>query len=74
MFNLSEWLMAGIIDGYRKGHAPFVKVTEMTAAYLGKGFISEKQAEEIAMACPVPEINEDTGNTEDTEVIETDEI
>ena len=54
MFNLSEWLVAGIIDGYRKGHTPFVKVTEMTAAYLGKGFISEAQAEEIAVACPVP--------------------
>lgn len=65
MFNLSEWLVAGIIDGYRKGHTPFVKVTEMTAAYLGKGFITEEQAEEIATACPVPiepviEENEDT--------------
>ena len=54
MFNLSEWLVAGIIDGYRKGHTPFVKVTEMTATYLGKGFISEAQAEEIATACPAP--------------------
>lgn len=54
MFNLSEWLVAGIIDGYKKGHTPFVKVTEMTAAYLSKGFITEEQAEEIAAACPVP--------------------
>ena len=55
MFNLSEWLVAGIVDGYRNGHTPFVKVTEMTAAYLGKGFITETQAQEIAVACPVPQ-------------------
>lgn len=54
MFNLSEWLVAGIIDGYKKGHTPFVKVTEMTAAYLRDGFISESQAEEIGLACPSP--------------------
>ncbi len=54
MFNFSEWLKAGIIDGYKKGHTPFVKVTEMTAAYLSKGFITEEQAGEIALACPAP--------------------
>ena len=67
MFNLSKWLVAGIIDGYRNGHTPFVKVTEMTASYLGKGFISEEQAEEIAMACPVPEVPKDTEDTKETE-------
>lgn len=56
MFNLSEWLVAGIIDGYKNGHTPFVKVTEMTSTYLSKGFITETQAEEIAKACPVPEV------------------
>ncbi|MBE7048672.1 MAG: hypothetical protein E7393_04810 [Ruminococcaceae bacterium] len=54
MFNFSEWLKAGIIDGYKKGHTPFVKVTEMTAAYLSKGFITESQVEEIVTACPAP--------------------
>lgn len=54
MFNFSEWLKAGIIDGYRKGHIPFVKVTEMTAAYISKGFITEEQAKEIVAECPVP--------------------
>ena len=54
MFNLSEWLIAGIIDGYRNGHTSFVRVTELTAAYLGKGFISKAQAKEIAIACPAP--------------------
>ena len=57
MFNFSEWLKAGIIDGYRKGLTPFVKVTELTAAYLSKGFITEAQAEEIVTECPAPIID-----------------
>lgn len=55
MFCLSEWLKAGIIDGYNKGHTPFVKVTEMTASYLLKGLITEEQAQEIATAVPAPQ-------------------
>ena len=58
MFDFSKWLTSGIIDGYKKGYTPFVKVTEMTAAYLSKGFITEAQAEEIATACPVPAAEE----------------
>ncbi len=54
MFNFSEWLKAGIIDGYKKGLTPFVKVTELTAAYLSKGFITEAQATEVMEACPAP--------------------
>ena len=65
MFNFSEWLKAGIIDGYKKGYTPFVKVTEMTAAYLSKGFITDAQAEEIATACPAPILIE-----EETPIIE----
>lgn len=60
MFNFSEWLKAGIIDGYKKGHTPFVKVTELTAAYLSKGFITEAQAEDIVKNCPVPVIDDST--------------
>lgn len=59
MFNFSKWLKSGIIDGYKKGHTPFVRVTEMTAAYLSKGFITDTQAEEIALACPAPQIEEE---------------
>jgi hypothetical protein len=59
MFNFSEWLKAGIIDGYKNGHTPFVKVTELTVAYLSKGFITEAQATEIAMECPAPIIEPD---------------
>ena len=59
MFNFSEWLKMGIIDGYKKGLTPFVKVTELTAAYLSKGFITETQAEEIMEACPAPIIESD---------------
>ena len=54
MFNLSEWLKSGIIDGYKNGVYPFAKVTELTASYLSKGLISEAQAEEIATICPAP--------------------
>lgn len=45
MFDFSEWLKAGIIDGYHKGHTPFV---------LAKGFITNAQANEIGEACPAP--------------------
>lgn len=55
MFDFSEWLKAGIVDGFKKGYTPFVKVTELTAAYLSKGFITEAQAQEIMNAIPVPE-------------------
>ena len=56
MFDFSEWLKAGIIDGYRKGYTPFVRVTEMTAVYLSKGFITEAQAQEITELSPAPVI------------------
>ena len=52
MFNYSEWVMAGIIDGYKKGITPFARVTELTTAYLLKGVITQEQAESIATACP----------------------
>ncbi len=55
MFHFSEWLKAGIMDGYKKGYTPFVKVTEMTASYLLKGLITEEQAQEIAEAIPAPQ-------------------
>ena len=54
MFDLSTWLAAGIIDGYRTGAFAFARVTEITAAYLSKGLISSPQAQEIALACPAP--------------------
>ena len=62
MFNFSEWLKAGIIDGYKKGHTPFSKVTELTAAYFSKGLINEMQVEEIGNNCPIP-----TGEIENEE-------
>lgn len=62
MFNLSEWLVKGIIDGYKKGYTPFSRVTELTAAYVSKGLITEAQAEEIAVACPNPVVTEEGEN------------
>ena len=59
MFNLSEWLKAGIIDGYKKGYTPFSRVTELTANYMLKSLITEEQVEEIATACPAPVYEEE---------------
>lgn len=56
MFNFSEWVVAGIIDGYNKGLTPFSKVTELTTNYLTKGVITQEQANKIAEACPAPSI------------------
>ena len=53
MFNLSEWLVKGIIDGFKRGLTPFARVTELTAAYVSKGLITKEQAEQIAIACPM---------------------
>ena len=60
MFNFSEWVVAGIIDGFDKGLTPFSKVTELTANYLVKGIITQEQADKIAAACPIleSEVNE----------------
>ena len=54
MFNFSNWVVEGIIDGYKTGLTPFSKVTELTANYLTKGIITQAQAEQIAIACPAP--------------------
>lgn len=59
MFNLSEWLKAGIIDGYKKGYTPFSRVTELTANYMLKSLITEEQVKEIAAACPAPVYEEE---------------
>jgi hypothetical protein len=56
MFNFSEWVVKGVIDGYRTRLTPFAKVTELTANYLAKGIITQEQAESIAVACPGPAI------------------
>lgn len=29
MFNFSEWVVKGVIDGYKTGLTPFAKVTEL---------------------------------------------
>lgn len=54
MFNYSNWVIAGIVDGYKKGLTPFSKVTELTTNYLTKGIITQEQAEQVALMCPAP--------------------
>lgn len=61
MFDLSKWLVSGVVDGYKKGETPFSKVTELTANYYSKGLISQEQAEEIALNCPAPTAESDEG-------------
>lgn len=58
MFNFSKWVVEGIIDGYKSGLTPFAKVTELTANYLTKGIITQEQAEQIAIVCPSPVVDE----------------
>lgn len=53
-FNLSEWLVAGIIDGYKTNAIPFCETTNRVAMYLSKNLISSEQAEVIALACSEP--------------------
>jgi hypothetical protein len=54
MFNFSEWVVKGVIDGFKTGLTPFAKVTELTANYLAKGIITQEQAISIAEVCPGP--------------------
>lgn len=45
MFVFAEWVVAGIIDGYKKGLTPFSKVTEreMTAEEVADIFVDEEE-------------------------------
>lgn len=47
MFNFSEWLISGILSGFHSGEFTFAKVTELTAAYISKNFITAAQAQSI---------------------------
>ena len=73
-FILSEWLMAGIIDGYKTRALPFCETTDRVAKYLSKNLISTEEAIEVGMACPKPEevIEEDI--IEETEAPIEEEI
>lgn len=58
MFNFSEWLISGILSGFHSGEFSFAKVTELTAAYVSKGFISNENAQKI-IAETMPQENEE---------------
>ena len=47
MFDFSEWLTSGVLSGFHSGEFTFAKVTELTAAYISKNFITSAQAETI---------------------------
>lgn len=69
-FILSEWLMAGIIDGYKTRALPFCETTDRVAKYLSKNLISTEEAIEIGMACPQPIEEPETPIEDETEVAE----
>lgn len=58
MFNFSEWVTSGIINGYKTGEMSFAKTTELTANYLAKGIITQEQADRVCSECPIPTVAE----------------
>ena len=72
-FILSEWIKAGVIDGYKSGILPFCETTDRVAKYLSKNLISTEQAIEIGIACPEPEQEEITEVIEPETVVEETE-
>lgn len=52
MFNLREWLMQGIIEGYTTGEFSRPAVVTMTANYIARGILDEADAAAIDEACP----------------------
>ena len=69
-FILSEWLMAGIIDGYKTRALPFCETTDRVAKYLSKNLISTEEAIEVGMACPQPIVEPETPIEDETVVEE----
>jgi hypothetical protein len=67
MFDLSAWLVSGIIHGYKTNAVIFSETTDRVAKYLTKGLITEAQAIEIGIACPEPSIEPETEVTEEVE-------
>lgn len=67
-FILSEWLMAGIIDGYKTRALPFCETTDRVAKYLSKNLISTEEAIEVGMACPQPIVEPETPIEDETVV------
>ena len=68
MFNLSEWIKEGIIEGYKSGEFSKPKITELTANYLIKGIFTDSDAEEIAKATTEGEI-ENGENTDEADAV-----
>lgn len=68
-FILSEWLKAGIIDGYKTNALPFCETTDRVAKYLSKNLISSEQAIEIGIACPEPSVEPETEETQTDDVV-----
>lgn len=52
MFNLVQWLINGLIEGYETGEFSRPAVVTMTANYIARGILTEVDAAAIDAACP----------------------
>ncbi len=52
MFNLAQWLIQGIIEGYETGEFSRPAVVTMSANYIARGILTEADAAAIDAACP----------------------
>lgn len=52
MFNLAQWLIDGLIEGYTTGEFSRPAVVTMTANYIARGILTEADAAAIDAACP----------------------
>lgn len=66
-FDYAEWLMAGVIDGYKTGTITFCETTDRTERYRENGVITQAQANEVGIACPEPSIEPEIEEVEEAE-------
>lgn len=51
MFDLKDWLVKGIVNGYKGGYFSLPHVTTMTANYVVSGLLTEADAANISAEC-----------------------
>lgn len=51
MFNLKEWVVTGLVDGYKQGSFSMPHITTMAANYIVAGILTTQDAAEIAAQC-----------------------
>ncbi len=51
MFDLAQWLIDGLIEGYMTGEFSRPAIVTMTANYIARGILTETDAAAIDAAC-----------------------